>query len=169
MTRLADLTIDYLSIQIEAGAEAIQLFDTWAGILDEATYRRHVLPSVQRIFEGIGGAVPRIYLVKDGAHLLGSLADTGADVLSLDWRIPLDQARQQLGDMPVQGNLDPGALLGSSDEIRRATLAVLNANGGRPGHIFNLGHGLIPQIPIEALQIMKDTILSHDAAATQDA
>lgn len=169
MTRLADLTIDYLSIQIEAGAEAIQLFDTWAGILDEVTYRQHVLPSVQRIFEGIGGAVPRIYLVKDGAHLLNSLTDTGADVLSLDWRIPLDQARQQLGDMPVQGNLDPGALLGSSDEIRRATLAVLNMNGGRPGHIFNLGHGLIPQIPIEALQIMKDTILSHDAAATQDA
>ncbi len=169
MERLADVTIDYLSIQIEAGAEAVQLFDTWAGILDATTWRRHVLPSVQRVFEGIGTSVPRIYLVKDGAHLLESLPETGADVLSLDWRIPLDRARAELGDMPVQGNLDPGALMGSPEEVKKATLGVLDANAGRPGHIFNLGHGLIPQIPLKALKIMKDTITSYDSVKKQDA
>lgn len=166
MVRLADLTIDYLMMQIEAGAEAVQLFDTWAGILDEPTYRKHALPAVQRIFEGIRGTVPRLYLVKDGAHLLNSFPETGADAISLDWRMPLDEARNRLGNMPVQGNLDPGALLGSPEVIKRATLSVLEANAGRPGHVFNLGHGLIPQIPLEALQIMKETINRHDAART---
>ncbi|MHC4837382.1 MAG: uroporphyrinogen decarboxylase [Planctomycetota bacterium] len=161
MTRLADLTIGYLQLQVEAGVEAVQLFDTWAGLLDEHTYRRHALPAVQRIFAGLGNRVPRLYLVKDGAHLLDSMAECGADALSLDWRMPLDRARERLGSMPVQGNLDPGALLGSPEEVRAAVQRVLEANAGRPGHVFNLGHGLLPQTPLESLQVMKDTVHAH--------
>lgn len=161
MDRLADLTIDYLQQQIEAGAEAVQLFDTWAGLLDERMYRRVVLPAVQRVFRGLGNRVPRLYLIKDGAHLLDPMSETGADALSLDWRQPLDEARARLGAMPVQGNLDPGCLLGTIEETRAAVQHVLDQNDGRPGHVFNLGHGLLPQIPLENLQVLKDTVHSH--------
>jgi len=161
MDRLADMTIVYLQEQIDAGAEAVQLFDTWAGLLDERMYRRVALPAVQRVFRGLGNRVPRLYLVKDGAHLLDAMAESGADALSLDWRMPLGAARDRLGRMPVQGNLDPGALLGSPEEVRAAVQHVLDENAGRPGHVFNLGHGLLPQIPLESLQILKDTVHAH--------
>lgn len=160
MTRLADMTIGYLQLQIEAGAEAVQLFDTWAGLLDDTMYRRYVLPSVQRIFAGLGNRVPRLYLVKDGSHLLPSMTEAGADVLSLDWRSPLGATRDFLGDMPVQGNLDPGSLLGTVEETRAAVLRVLEQNAGRPGHVFNLGHGLLPQTSLENLAAMKEAV--HD-------
>jgi len=161
MTRLADLTIGYLQLQIDAGVEAVQLFDTWAGLLDETMYRRYALPAVQRIFAGLGNRVPRLYLIKDGSHLLDSMAESGADALSLDWRSPLGASRDRLGDMPVQGNLDPGALLGSAAETRAAVQRVLDENAGRPGHVFNLGHGLLPQTPLENLAVLKETVHAH--------
>ena len=161
LARLADLTITYLQMQIEAGVEAVQLFDTWAGLLDETTYRRHALPAVQRIFRAMKGTVPLLYLIKDGAHLLDAMAESGADALSLDWRMSFAAARARLGDMPVQGNLDPGVLLGDAASVETATRSILQANAGRPGHVFNLGHGLLPQTPLENLQILRDTVHSH--------
>lgn len=165
LTRLADMTIGYLQSQIDAGCEAVQLFDTWAGLLDERTYRRHALPAVQRIFAGLKGQAPLLYLIKDGAHLLPAMVESGADGLSLDWRMPFAAARELAGDMAVQGNMDPGVLLGSADEVRAAARAVLDANGGRPGHVFNLGHGLLPQTPIENLQVLKETVHSYGKAS----
>ncbi|MFK5956152.1 MAG: uroporphyrinogen decarboxylase [Planctomycetota bacterium] len=161
LARLADMTIAYLEMQIEAGAEAVQLFDTWAGLLDERTYRRCALPAVQRIFKALKGKVPLLYLIKDGAHLVEAMAESGADALSLDWRMPFSKTRDMLGEMPVQGNLDPGVLLGDVNQITEATNAILEANAGRPGHVFNLGHGLLPQTSLESLQALKDAVHSH--------
>ena len=166
LERLADLTIAYLQEQIRAGAEAVQLFDTWAGLLPLDLYRQLALPAVQRVMRGLEGTVPRLYLIKDGAHLLAGMAESGADGLSLDWRQPLDEARAFLGDrMVVQGNLDPGCLLGTPDAVRAAARRVLDQNAGRPGHVFNLGHGLLPQTPLENLQALCEEVRHHDPAA----
>jgi uroporphyrinogen decarboxylase len=144
----------------------VQLFDTWAGLLPLDLYRRTALPAVQRVMRGLEGTVPRLYLIKDGAHLLPGMAESGADALSLDWRQPLDEARAFLGDgFPVQGNLDPGCLLGTPDSVRAAARRVLQQNAGRPGHVFNLGHGLLPQTPLENLQALCDEVRHHDPAA----
>ena len=165
LERLAELTVSYLRLQVQAGAEAVQLFDTWAGLLAEPEYRRFVLPSVQMIFRELGDSVPRIYLIKDGAHLLDAQGEAGADALSLDWRVPLDEARARLGDgFAYQGNLDPGVLLGSPESVRAAVRDVLRRNGGRPGHVFNLGHGLLPSTPLENLQTLVDEVRQHAPA-----
>jgi uroporphyrinogen decarboxylase len=162
MDRLADLTIDYLRLQIDAGIEAFQLFDTWAGLLPESTYRQAALPSVQKVFRALEATVPRLYLIKDGAHLLDAMPESGADGLSLDWRMPLAETRARFGDSLVyQGNLDPGVLLGSAGQVRAATLAVLDQNAGKPGFVFNLGHGLLPQTPLENLTVLKQTVHNY--------
>jgi len=162
LDRLADLTVAYLDLQVAAGAEAVQLFDTWAGLLGEAEYRAFALPAVQRVMAGLAGTVPRIYLVKDGAHLLEAMAESGADALSLDWRIPLDLAWERLGDdLALQGNLDPGVLLGSPEAVRAGVRDVLRRNGGRPGHVFNLGHGLLPSTPLENIAILVEEVRCH--------
>lgn len=161
--RLADLTAAYLRLQIEAGAEAVQLFDTWAGLLDENSYRQVALPSVQRVFQRLGPEVPRIYLMGAGGHLLEAAKDSGADVHSLDWRVPLDQARQRLGfETPVQGNLDPGILLGNEMAVRQGVRRVLEQNAGRPGYVFNLGHGLLPQTPLENLTYLLEEVRNDE-------
>ncbi|RMH02364.1 MAG: uroporphyrinogen decarboxylase [Planctomycetota bacterium] len=166
LDRLADLTVSYLRLQIEAGAEAIQLFDTWAGLLPLPVYRRTALPAVRKIMRALAGTVPRIYLVKDGAHLLDGMAESGADALSLDWRQPLGAARDRLGPgVAVQGNLDPGCLLGEPAAVRAAARAVLAENAGRPGHVFNLGHGLLPQTPLANIEALCEEVRRHDPAA----
>jgi len=166
LDRIADLTIEYLHLQIAAGVEAVQLFDTWAGLLDESRYRAVALPPVQRIMRALEGRVPRLYLVKDGAHLLQASAESGADGLSLDWRVPLDRAREQLGEaLILQGNLDPGALLAPPLQVRKAVREVLRRNGGRPGHVFNLGHGLLPITPLASLEALVDEVRAHDPVA----
>jgi|FLOH01.1.fsa_nt_gi uroporphyrinogen decarboxylase len=164
LERLADMTIGYLQTQIEAGCQAVQLFDTWAGLLDETTYRRYALPAVQRIFRALKGKAPLLYLIKDGAHLFDAMLASEADGLSLDWRMPFAASRAAAGDLIVQGNMDPGVLLGTAEEVRRAALAVLDANAGRPGHVFNLGHGLLPQTKIENLLVLKETVHSYGNA-----
>lgn len=162
LERLAELGAAYLDLQVRAGAEAVQLFDTWGGLLAEPEYRRFALPAAQRALQGVAGRVPCVYLVKDGAHLLEAAAESGADALSLDWRIPLDEARTRLGpEMAVQGNLDPGALLGTPETVRAAAREVLERNGGRPGHVFNLGHGVLPATPLENLSALAEEVRSH--------
>jgi len=166
LDRLAALTISYLEIQIEAGAEAVQLFDTWAGLLPEPVYRRTALPAARKVLQAVGGKVPCIYFVKDGAHLIAAMAEAGARCLSLDWRAPLDAARKLLGPgVAVQGNLDPGALLGSTQTVRQAARGILAGNAGRPGHVFNLGHGILPQTPLENISILLEEVREHEPAA----
>jgi uroporphyrinogen decarboxylase len=134
-----------LRSQIEAGAEAVQLFDSWAGALGPDDYRRFVLPASQRVFEGVADlGVPRIHFGVNTGELLGLFAEAGADVIGVDWRVPLDEARTRVGGKPVQGNLDPAICLAPWDVVAEATREVLRRGGGG-GHVFNLGHGVLPE------------------------
>ncbi len=152
LNRFADLVGDHLQQQVEAGAAAVQIFDTWAGALDSEDFRRFALPATRRALERVTGA-PRIFYTKDAGPFLPWLTESGADVIGLDWRVDLAWARSVLGTIPVQGNLDPIALYGPPDDIRRRTTAILEAGGGL-GHVFNLGHGVQPTTPIGGVEAM---------------
>jgi len=146
LSLITDVTIDYVLGQVEAGAQAIQLFDTWGGLLSEERWRGLAMPHVARILEALAGTgVPRIVFARGSAHLLPALADLPAEVLSIDWTLPLSEARRIAGPGKVlQGNLDPAALLGPVDEIERLTARLLEEAAGGP-HIVNLGHGIFKQ------------------------
>lgn len=155
--RIAQATIPYLQAQIAAGATAVQLFDTWAGELTLRDYEDFALPAIQEIIAGLGGKVPVIYYTKASQHLLPALARSGANVLSVDWRLDLAETRRTLGPkIALQGNLDPAALFGPADNIRDLTLATINSLGGH-GHILNLGHGILPHTPVENAQLFIET------------
>jgi uroporphyrinogen decarboxylase len=143
---LAEITLASLRAQVEAGAQAVQLFDSWAGALSPTDYRRSVLPASRRIFAGLADlGVPRIHFGVGTGELLDLLAEAGADVVGVDWRVPLDRARSRLGPaVAVQGNLDPTACLAPWPVVAAEVDDVLARNGGRPGHVFNLGHGVLP-------------------------
>lgn len=150
LERIAHATARYLRAQIAAGASAVQLFDTWAGELTFDQYREFALPATQLLIEEIGaGDTPVILYSKASAHLLRPAAEAGANVLSVDWRVDLAAAREQLGpDIALQGNVDPCVLLGPEEGVRRAARAAVEATGGL-GHILNLGHGILQQTPVE--------------------
>ena len=148
MERLSASIAAYLNAQIAAGADAVQLFDSWVGCLAPADYRTHVLPYMREVIAGIQGGVPVVHFGTDTAGLLELMREAGGDVIGLDWRVDLGQAWRRLGDgVAVQGNLDPAILLADLEAIRRGARAVLASAGGRPGHIFNLGHGVLPGTP----------------------
>jgi len=158
LDRIADVSIAYLRGQVEAGAQAIQLFDTWAGLLDRRRWRQLAMPTVRRILEAVGDRVPRIYYAKNAAHLLPELGELPVEVLSVDWRVPLDEVRRIVGPGPVlQGNLDPTVLLGDVDGVRREVQRVLDAAGGAR-HVFNLGHGILPTTPVENARAMVEAV-----------
>jgi len=150
--RIAQATIGYLKAQIAAGAAAVQLFDTWCGELALPEYREFALPAVQEIIAGVSQVVPLIYYTKASHHLMGAIAQSGADVLSVDWRINLKELRAKLGPkIALQGNLDPAILFAPSETVVATTKTILEQLGGK-GHILNLGHGILPNTPIEAAQ-----------------
>jgi len=150
--RLAEAVTDYLLMQVQAGATAVQLFDTWAGELSPPDYRSHVLPHVRAIVQRIRATgTPVIYYVNGIAGLLEAARDAGADVLGIDWRLDLADVRRRLGaDTIVQGNLDPGVLMAPPPIIRDRVFSILDQTGGR-GHILNLGHGLHPETPLAGI------------------
>jgi uroporphyrinogen decarboxylase len=157
----------YLNAQIAAGAQCVQLFDSWAGCLGTDDYRQFVLPYVKGIIEGLVPGVPVINFATGNPALIPLLAEAGSRVVGVDWRIRLDQAWEQVGhDRSVQGNLDPLVLLADPKEIHRRVAAVLEQAAGRPGHIFNLGHGVLPQTPVDNVIAMVDSVheLSQRAA-----
>ncbi len=143
---LADVALAALRAQVEAGCSAVQLFDSWAGTLSPSAYRRHVLPHSRRVLEGVADlGVPRIHFGVGTGELLGLMSEAGADVVGVDWRVPLSSARQRIGTgRAVQGNLDPTLCLGPWDAVAEAATEVLVEGGGR-GHVFNLGHGVLPE------------------------
>lgn len=144
MSVLADSIVAYLRAQIEAGAGAVQLFDSWAGALDPDDYGTYVAPAAKRIFDGLNDlGVPRIYFGVSTSELLELMVATGPDVLGVDWRVPLDKVRSRVRGSALQGNLDPAACLGPWDVLESKALRVLERGGGR-GHVFNLGHGVLP-------------------------
>lgn len=160
LERLSAMTIEYLRMQAHAGANALQLFDTWVGILPPAEFSRRVLPHLRRIFDGLRvTGLPRIYFSTSSAHLLDALALTGADALGVDWRLPLGAVRARLPPgVSLQGNLDPGALLGSADALRRAAQAVLDEVPDHRAHVFNLGHGVLPETAPQAVADLVDFV-----------
>jgi uroporphyrinogen decarboxylase len=153
---LSSIVAEYLKAQIEAGAQAVQVFDSWAGALNAADYREFVMPHTRKIFEALGGlAVPTIHFGTGTAAILHEMREAGGDVIGADWRIPLDDAWQRIGhDRAIQGNLDPTVLLAPLDRMLSAADDVLQRANGRPGHIFNLGHGILPTTPVEHVQAL---------------
>jgi uroporphyrinogen decarboxylase len=166
LDRVADVSIAYLSGQIEAGAQALQLFDTWGGLLDLSRWKSLALPPLRKIVEalrGRHGRIPLIYYINGGTHLLPGLAELPVDVLSVDWRLPLDEVRRRLAPLApssprvLQGNLDPAALLAPIPEIERRAAALVEAGRGG-GHVVNLGHGILPMTPVENAKAFVDAV-----------
>jgi len=153
---LADIVSDYLIAQIDAGVNAVQVFDSWVGALNARDYREFILPHTRRIFEAIAPRdVPSIHFGVGTGAILAELCEAGGDVIGVDWRTPLDEAWERVGpDRAIQGNLDPTLLLGPLDRLFTATDDVLARAGGRAGHIFNLGHGILPTTPVEHVQAL---------------
>jgi uroporphyrinogen decarboxylase len=162
---LAAVAGDYLRAQVEAGAQALQLFDSWVGALDETDYREFALPHVRAIFEALRGTgVPVIHFGTGTGHLLAAQREAGGDVIGVDWRTPLDEAWRRVGgDAAVQGNLDPTLLLGPRPRLLERVDDVLRRAGGRAGHVFNLGHGVLPGTPVENVRAVVERV--HEATA----
>jgi len=160
----------YLNEQIAAGADAVMVFDTWGGLLPAAEYRAFSLAAMRRVLEGLkpnsaGEKVPTILFTKGGGVWLNEMADSGANALGLDWTVDLAQARQAVGQrVALQGNLDPLTLLTDPATVARAAEAVVRAAGSAPGHIFNLGHGIVPQTPPENVAVLVETVHSASRA-----
>lgn len=159
LDKLTDVCVDYLSLQVDAGAQALQLFDTWIGGLSLAGFESVVLPRLQRIFGAMAGrGVPTIYYANAAAHLVDALDRTGADVLSIDWRTDMASLfRRWDGRVPLQGNLDPLALFAPPDAVEAATRRLLDETRGYP-HLFNLGHGVHPDTPYASVERLVDTV-----------
>jgi len=159
MEKVTSTIVSYLRYQIEAGVHAVQLFDSWVGILAPSDYREYVLPYSTRVVEELADTVPIIHFGTDTATLLPLMRHAGGDVLGVDWRIDLGEAWDLLGPgVGIQGNLDPITLFAPPDVIEDRVEAVLAAAAGRPGHIFNLGHGVLPETPTEGVAVMVDAV-----------
>ena len=164
MERLARSVTVYLNAQIAAGAQAVQLFDSWVGCLGVDDYRDYVLPFVRQVVAGVTPGIPVISFATGNPQLLPLLAESGAAVIGADWRVRLDDAWNMIGhDRAIQGNLDPMALLAGASELRRRATEILNQAAGRPGHIFNLGHGVLPQTPVDNARALVDIV--HEVSA----
>jgi len=165
---LADIVGDYLVAQIDAGVDAVQVFDSWVGALNQADYREFALPHTQRIFDTVGRRVPTIHFGTGTANILADMREAGGDVVGADWRIPLDEAWTRIGhDRGIQGNLDPTLLLGPLPRMFRHVDEIIERAGGRPGHIFNLGHGLLPSTPVEHVQMLAQYVHTAARSATR--
>jgi uroporphyrinogen decarboxylase len=153
LDRLADITAVFLKVQIEAGASAVQLFDSWAGALSPADYRASVMPASAKVFQAVAAyGVPRIHFGVGTGELLGAMGEAGADVVGADWRVPMGEAARRVGPgKAVQGNLDPAVLFAPREAVEQQAQKVLDAAAGLDGHIFNLGHGVLPDTDPEAL------------------
>ncbi|MFD4879793.1 uroporphyrinogen decarboxylase [Streptomyces sp. NPDC058420] len=165
LDRLADITSAFLKVQIEAGASAVQVFDSWAGALAPADYRRSVLPASAKVFQAVEGyGVPRIHFGVGTGELLGLMGEAGADVVGVDWRVPLDEAARRVGPgKALQGNLDPTVLFASTEAVETKTREVLDAAKGLEGHIFNLGHGVMPNTDPDSLTRLVEYVHTQTA------
>jgi uroporphyrinogen decarboxylase len=163
LRRLTEMTVDYLRLQSESGAAVLQVFDTWAGVLSPAVFERHVLGPLQSLFEQLRPfGRPTIYFSTGSSHLVELLGESGADALGVDWREPLGRVRRRIGPrMTLQGNLDPGALLGSTDRMLREARTVLDELPGETSYVFNLGHGILPESDPEQVRTLVEFV--HEA------
>jgi uroporphyrinogen decarboxylase len=167
MEKLVSVLAEYTAEQVRGGADVVQVFDSWVGCLSVEDYRRYALPRTAQLVQKLRQTgVPVIYFGTDSSTLLPSMQETKADVIGLDWRIPLDEGWKLLGNRgAVQGNLDPITLFASQDEIRARVADILQRAGGRPGHIFNLGHGIVPETPVDNVKALLHMV--HELSAKQ--
>jgi uroporphyrinogen decarboxylase len=165
MDVLTEVVIRYLRGQVEAGADAVQLFDSWVGLLSPSAYAEYVAPYTTRVFTELRGLVPTIHFSTGTVSLLEQIAATGPDLVSVDWRLPLDEAWSRLGpDQGIQGNLDSTLVLAPFDRVAAGARDVLTRAGGRPGHIFNLGHGILPETDPDVLTRLVELVHAHPGA-----
>jgi uroporphyrinogen decarboxylase len=167
MDALSAVSRSHLLAQVEAGVQAVQLFDSWVGALSPSDYARSVQPWVGRVLEDL--AVPSIHFGVGTGELLTLMRDAGGDAIGIDWRVPLDRAWERIGaDRAIQGNLDPAVCTGSWEAVERGALEVLERSARRDGYVFNLGHGVLPQTPVENLQRLVDWCTSGRPMSTPD-
>ncbi len=169
MGKLVAVTSAYSMEQVRAGADTLQIFDSWVGCLSVEDYRRYVLPHIKGMVQELKKTgVPIIYFGTDSATLLSAMKETGADVIGLDWRIPLDQGWELIGHKTaVQGNLDPVLLFADWKELKDRAGDLMRRAGGRPGHIFNLGHGILPETPVENVKSLARFVQEYTAAPSE--
>src|SRR6202051_3163146 len=167
MRKLVDITAEYSAAQVCAGADVIQVFDSWVGCLSVEDYRHYVLPRTTELIKSLkASGAPVIYFGTDTATLLSAMKETGADVIGLDWRIPVDEGWKRLGNAgAVQGNLDPVVLFADWKQIKLRARQILDQAEGRPGHIFNLGHGILPETPVENVKALAEYVQEQTTKA----
>ena len=159
MDKMSEMLIGYLNAQVRAGAQALQIFDSWVGCLSPWDYEEYVLPHSKKVIDGVDKSVPLIHFATSSSTLLEKMKCAGGDVIGADWRVDLGEAWSRLGyDVAIQGNLDPVLLFGPVELIEKGVKRILDSAGGRPGHIFNLGHGILPQTPVENVQLVIDLV-----------
>ena len=159
MSLISRSLVRYLNAQIDAGAQAVQLFDSWVGCLSPHDYAKYVMPYTRSVIEGVKSGVPVIHFGTGTASLLESMRQAGGNVIGLDWRVPLDQGWARVGhDVAIMGNLDPVILFADRSHLREQARLILDQAAGRPGHIFNLGHGILPQTPVENVIALVDYV-----------
>jgi len=164
MEKIAEVVVRYLNAQIRAGVQAVQLFDSWAGCLSPTDYEEYVLPYSKKVISGVNKRVSLVHFATSNATLLRLMKRAGGDVIGVDWRVDIGEAWRCLEyDVAIQGNLDPVALFGSVKLIKKEVKRILDRVGGRPGHIFNLGHGILPNTPVENVAALVDIV--HEFSA----
>jgi len=165
MQKLVTVLSEYAAQQVRAGADVVQIFDSWVGCLSVDDYRRYVLPSAAKLIKAVqSNGVPVIYFGTDTATLLKSMKETGAEVIGLDWRIALDEGWTKIGSGAVQGNLDPVLLFAPWKELKKGAEEILQRAGGQPGHIFNLGHGILPETPVDNVKALVQFVQAQRTA-----
>jgi uroporphyrinogen decarboxylase len=168
MVKISDVLIRYLNAQIRAGVQAVQLFDSWAGCLSPPDYEEYVLPYSKRVIDGVNKSVPLIHFATSNSTLLELMKQAGGDVIGVDWRVNLGEAWARLGyEVAIQGNLDPVILFGSVDLIKKEVKRILDRVGGRPGHIFNLGHGILPNTPVENVAALIEVVHQYSSKTSR--
>ncbi len=166
MSLISRALVRYLNAQAASGAQAVQLFDSWVGALAPDDYREFVLPHTRSVIQNLTPGVPVLHFGTGTATLLELMREAGGDVISLDWRVPLDEAWARLGDVAVMGNFDQILLFTNPEIVRREAARILDRAGGRPGHIFNLGHGILPETPVDNVLALVDAV--HELSARKD-
>ena len=161
MAKITTNAIDYMNYQIDSGVQALQIFDSWVGCLSPADYLEYVLPHSKKLIENISGKVPIIHFGTGNPALLPLMAQAGGDVMALDWRAPLVESWDKTGVKSVQGNMDPIILCADRSSVERKARELLDEVNGRPGHIFNLGHGIIPETPVENVKALVNLVQSY--------
>ena len=161
LEKLTTAVGDYVELQVNSGVQAVQIFDSWVGTLSCADYETHVASHVKRLMDRINGRVPVIYFAVGNGHLLHAMQATGPDFLALDWRVSLKDTWDNLGTVAIQGNLDPIVLCADQATVRTKAQEILDSVATRPGHIFNLGHGIVPQTPVDNVRYLVDFVHAH--------